>query len=102
VDIQLARLVKRLADRQISIDVSTAAKDYLANRGYDPVYGARPLKRALQTEIETPLAQRIIAGEIQDGSHVAVDLAPGGGGLTFTPVVDAEVVTEPPGKRQAG
>jgi ATP-dependent Clp protease ATP-binding subunit ClpB len=101
VDIQLARLVKRLADRQISIDVSTAAKDYLANRGYDPVYGARPLKRALQTEIETPLAQRIIAGEIQDGAHVAVDLAPGGG-LTFTPVVDAEVVTEPPSKRQVG
>jgi ATP-dependent Clp protease ATP-binding subunit ClpB len=102
VDIQLTRLQKRLADRNLVLDVSTAAKDWLGQRGYDPVFGARPLKRVLQTEIETPLAQKIIGGEVHDGMHVAVDLAPGGG-VTMTPVVEAEVVSEPSkSKRRAG
>jgi ATP-dependent Clp protease ATP-binding subunit ClpB len=104
VDIQLRRLAKRLAERQLVLDVSDAAKDYLAQRGYDPVFGARPLKRVIQNEIETPLAEKIIAGDLRDGMHVAVDLKPGGG-LTFTPVVDAEVVSEPPPRgrsRRAG
>jgi ATP-dependent Clp protease ATP-binding subunit ClpB len=98
VDIQLRRLAKRLMERQLVLEVSGAAKDYLAQRGYDPVFGARPLKRVIQNEIETPLAERIIAGELRDGTHVAVDVAPGGG-LTFTPVIEAEVVKEPPSNR---
>jgi ATP-dependent Clp protease ATP-binding subunit ClpB len=98
VDIQLGRLAKRLADRNLTLDISGAAKDYLAQRGYDPVFGARPLKRVIQNEIETPLAEKIIAGEVGDGMRIAVDLVPGGG-LTFTPVVEAEVVKEPPPSR---
>ena len=107
VDIQLARLQKRLLDRNLVLDVSMAAKDWLGQRGYDPVFGARPLKRVLQNEIETPLAQKIIGGEVQDGMHVAIDLAPGGT-LTMTPVVQGEVVqgevvSEPSkSKRRAG
>jgi ATP-dependent Clp protease ATP-binding subunit ClpB len=103
VDIQVRRLAKRLADRNLVLDVSMAAKDWLGQRGYDPVFGARPLKRVLQNEIETPLAQKIIGGEVHDGMHVAVDLAAGGGGITMTPVGDAEVVSEPSkSKRRAG
>jgi ATP-dependent Clp protease ATP-binding subunit ClpB len=99
VDIQLIRLAKRLQDRHLALDVSAAAKDYLANRGYDPVFGARPLKRVIQNEVETPLAQKIIGGEVHDGMRIAVDVAPGGG-LAFTPVVEAEVVSEPKGSRR--
>ncbi len=99
VDIQLARLGKRLADRGLVLEVSQGARDLLGNRGYDPVYGARPLKRVIQTDIETPLAQRIIAGEIRDGMRVDVDVG-AGGEITFTPVVDAEVVTPDDGRRR--
>jgi ATP-dependent Clp protease ATP-binding subunit ClpB len=99
VDIQLARLAKRLADRQLVLDVTSAAKDYLANRGYDPVYGARPLKRVIQNELETPLAQRIIAGEVNDHMTIAVDVGPNGG-LTFTPVVEATVTDDSPNRRR--
>jgi ATP-dependent Clp protease ATP-binding subunit ClpB len=102
VDIQLTRLNARLGDRSITLDVSPAARDLLANRGYDPVYGARPLKRVIQTEVETPLAQRIVAGELHDGSTVRVDAGPGGT-LTFTPVVTAEpVTTGETSRRRAG
>src|SRR5262245_13336800 len=83
VDIQLRRLEQRIADRHLTLEFSEAARDYLANRGYDPVYGARPLKRAIQQEVETPLAQQIVAGTVRDGTHVQVDVKPGGG-LDFT------------------
>ncbi len=73
VDLQLARLQARLADRHLTLDFSDPAKDWLAERGYDPVYGARPLKRAIQQEVENRLAQLIIRGELRDGAHVAVD-----------------------------
>jgi ATP-dependent Clp protease ATP-binding subunit ClpB len=79
VDIQLRRLEQRLADRHLTLVFNEAARDYLAHRGYDPVYGARPLKRAIQQEVETPLAQQIVAGTIGDGSVVQVDVRPGGG-----------------------
>jgi ATP-dependent Clp protease ATP-binding subunit ClpB len=102
VDIQLARLARRLADRHLTLDVAAPAKDWLGQRGYDPVFGARPLKRVLQTEIETPLAQQIVGGEIRDGMRVEVGLGPTGT-LLFTPVVEAEVVTDPSeARRQAG
>jgi ATP-dependent Clp protease ATP-binding subunit ClpB len=79
VDLQLRRLEQRLADRHLTLVFSDAARDYLANRGYDPVYGARPLKRAIAHEVETPLAQLIIGGTVQDGAVVRVDVKPGGG-----------------------
>jgi ATP-dependent Clp protease ATP-binding subunit ClpB len=74
VDLQLDLLRSRLAERNIEITLSDAAKEYIAREGYDPVYGARPLKRFLQRRIETPLSRKLIAGEITDGSHVTVEL----------------------------
>jgi ATP-dependent Clp protease ATP-binding subunit ClpB len=73
VDIQLARLSKRLEDRQISVLVTPGAKEWLANRGYDPVFGARPLKRLIQKEILDPLSMMLLSGELRDGETVTVD-----------------------------
>jgi ATP-dependent Clp protease ATP-binding subunit ClpB len=81
VDIQLRRLQARLADRHLELEFTDRARDFLAERGFDPVYGARPLKRVLQQEVETELARRLIAGELRDGEHILVDAGPGG--LTF-------------------
>jgi ATP-dependent Clp protease ATP-binding subunit ClpB len=74
VEIQLEGLRKRLADRHIEIELSDRARTHLVRAGYDPVYGARPLKRAIQREVETPLARQILAGEVRDGQHLFVDL----------------------------
>jgi ATP-dependent Clp protease ATP-binding subunit ClpB len=76
VEIQLERLRKLLADRKITLDVDTAASAWLANTGYDPVYGARPLKREIQRELQNPLAQQILEGHIPDGSTVHVTASP--------------------------
>src|SRR6059058_5849267 len=83
VDIQLARLQARLADRHLELVFTDRAKDFLAERGFDAVYGARPLKRVIQSTVETALAQKLIAGEIRDGERLVVDV--GAGGLTFAP-----------------
>jgi ATP-dependent Clp protease ATP-binding subunit ClpB len=83
VEIQLGRLRQRLAERKITIELTDAARDHFAATGYDPMYGARPLKRLLQREIETTLARRILAGEVTEGSRVVVD-AGSEGKLTFT------------------
>jgi len=83
VDIQLARLQARLADRHLELAFTDRAKDFLAERGFDAVYGARPLKRVIQSTVETALAQKLIAGEIRDGERLVVDV--GAGGLTFAP-----------------
>ena len=83
VDIQLDRVRKRLAERRIELELSSASKRHLVKTGYDPVYGARPLKRAIQKEIETPLGRKILAGEIRDGQHVKVDYDEKRGELTF-------------------
>lgn len=72
VDIQLGRLETLLADRKIALEVDDRAKEWLANKGYDPVYGARPLKRVVQKEVQDPLAERILNGEILDGDTVRV------------------------------
>jgi len=77
VELQLALLRARLADRRIDLDLSDAAKEHLAREGYDPVYGARPLKRFLQRAIETPLSRQIIAGSIADRSRVRVEFKKG-------------------------
>jgi ATP-dependent Clp protease ATP-binding subunit ClpB len=81
VDIQLERLKNRLADRKISLVLSKAAKNLLAERGYDPLFGARPLKRAIQGELENPLARAILAGTIREGQTVQVEA--GTEGLEF-------------------
>ena len=73
LQIQLERLRSRLAERHISIELTPRAETHLAREGYDPVYGARPLKRAIQKELETPLGKRLLAGQIKDGDKVIVD-----------------------------
>ncbi|MDF1668562.1 MAG: ATP-dependent chaperone ClpB [Roseovarius sp.] len=72
VDIQLARLVKRLASRKITLDLDADAKTWLADEGYDPVFGARPLKRVIQRALQDPLAELLLSGQILDGSTVQV------------------------------
>ena len=81
VQIQLEAVRKRLAERRINLELSQEALDFLAQRGYDPVFGARPLKRVIQRELETPLARKILAGEVPDGAHLYVNTGPLG--LTF-------------------
>ena len=75
VRIQLARLEKLLADRRISLSLSDEAVEWLANKGYDPAYGARPLKRVIQTTLQDQLAERILAGDIHDGMTVKVSVS---------------------------
>ena len=75
VEIQLEGLRKRLAERRITLEVTEAARAWLARVGYDPVFGARPLKRAIQREVETPVARLIVAGQVRDGDTVRVDVA---------------------------
>ncbi|MDR1363552.1 MAG: ATP-dependent chaperone ClpB [Spirochaetaceae bacterium] len=74
VDIQLERLKERLAERKITLELTDGAKDLIIERGYDPMFGARPLKRTIQSELENPIAKAIIAGNISDGSTVKVSL----------------------------
>ncbi len=88
VDIQLGRLRARLAERRISLDLTDRAREYLATTGYDPSYGARPLKRVLQREIETTLGRKLIAGEVTEDSRVLVDWD--GAHLTFASYPAAE------------
>src|SRR5271165_4850065 len=78
VDIQLNGLRRRLAERHIELELSDRARGHLVRSGYDPTYGARPLKRAIQREVETPLAKLILGGEVGDGQIVLVDLDPSG------------------------
>lgn len=84
VDIQLEGLAERLAARRLTLDVSDSAKSWLADRGYDPAYGARPLRRLIQQAIGDRLAKKLLAGEIVDGDTVHVDVADGGEGLDVT------------------
>jgi ATP-dependent Clp protease ATP-binding subunit ClpB len=77
VEIQLGDLRRRLADRKITVELTEAARRTLAERGYDPAFGARPLKRTIQRLIENPLATEILAGRLRDGDHVVVDAAEG-------------------------
>jgi ATP-dependent Clp protease ATP-binding subunit ClpB len=74
VDIQLEGLRRRLAERRITLEVNEAARAYLARVGYDPLFGARPLKRVIQREVETPVARLIVAGKLRDGATVRIDV----------------------------
>ncbi|KAA0910280.1 ATP-dependent chaperone ClpB [Aquicoccus porphyridii] len=78
VEIQIKRLMKRLVGRKIRLDLDAAAKTWLADEGYDPVYGARPLKRVIQRALQDPLAEAILAGDIRDGATVPVSAGPDG------------------------
>jgi ATP-dependent Clp protease ATP-binding subunit ClpB len=91
VEVQLDLLARRLADRQLRLEVSEAAKKWLAERGFDPVYGARPLRRLVQTAVGDQLAKALLAGDIRDGDEVRVDVAPDGDALTVGSGVAAAV-----------
>jgi ATP-dependent Clp protease ATP-binding subunit ClpB len=101
VDMQLGRLQARLDERRIRLRLTDSAREYLARSGYDPSYGARPLKRVIQKEIETAVGRLILTGEVTDGSTVNVDKEPNTSGLKFTarseddrPGTQAEVSSE--------
>jgi len=81
VDIQMTRLQTLLDDRKITITLDPAAREWLAEKGWDPAYGARPLKRVIQKSVQDPLAEMILAGTVKDGEKVTV--AAGKQGLTF-------------------
>jgi ATP-dependent Clp protease ATP-binding subunit ClpB len=87
VDIQLGHLRKRLAERRIALEVTEAAKTLLAREGFDPVFGARPLKRTIQRLLQDPLALRILEGEFAEGDTIRVDAH--GNELAFTKAVEA-------------
>ena len=77
VGIQMALLSKRLEAKKITLELTGKAKEFLANSGFDPVYGARPLKRAIQHLIQDPLAMKILEGSVKEGDHVSVDVKDG-------------------------
>ena len=81
VDIQLEQLSKRLAQRRLLLEVSQPAKDWLAQRGFDPVYGARPLRRLVQHAIGDQLAKMLLAGDVHDGDTIPVNVSPDGDSL---------------------
>ena len=77
VDIMIRRLEERLKDKKIELELTERAKEYLARKGYDPAFGARPLRRVIEREIETPLAMKIISGEVKDNDRVFIDVTDG-------------------------
>src|SRR5262249_22375024 len=83
VEIQLGRLRERLAERHIALELTDAAREYVVRVGYEPAYGARPLKRVLQREVETVLARMLLEGKVRDGQTVAVDFDVKRDGLSF-------------------
>jgi ATP-dependent Clp protease ATP-binding subunit ClpA len=93
VEIQIRKVVERLSEQRVTLHLTEAAKDYLAERGYDPVYGARPLKRAIQTYVLNPLSSKLLEGTFSPGESVEVDHPEGAEGLSFTPVREAEPET---------
>lgn len=84
VDIQLNRMRKRLADRRLGLEITEAARTWLAEHGYDPIYGARPLRRLVQSAIGDQLAKALLSGTIRDGDTVKVDLADSKDSLAVT------------------
>ena len=83
VDLLAKDLQKRLLERKLSVEITEKAKSWLAKEGYDPVYGARPLRRALEKYVENPLAVKVLGGEFKEGDTIKVDA--GDEGLIFTP-----------------
>ncbi len=91
VDIQIRGLLKRLEERKIHVELSSPAKDFIVSEGYDPMYGARPLKRTIQRQVLDPLAMRVLEGEFREGDHVVVDV--GDNGLNFVKKQTADAQT---------
>jgi ATP-dependent Clp protease ATP-binding subunit ClpC len=104
VDLQLAEVEERLKDKDMSVELTPAAKSLIAKRGYDPVLGARPLRRAIQRDIEDILAEKILFDELKAGEIVLVDVAPEGSELpfTFTGTPKSEVPDTPVGVSAGG
>jgi ATP-dependent Clp protease ATP-binding subunit ClpB len=94
VSLYVDRLARRLSDRRLELAVTPQARGWLAERGYDPVYGARPLRRLMQRQIDDQLARAILAGDVRDGDTVRVDVAEGGDALLVEPFELAEIVEE--------
>ncbi len=90
VDLQVAFLARRMAGRKMTLDLTEAAREHLARIGYDPAFGARPLKRLIQKEIENPLALKILEGEFSDGDHIQADYDPEGDKIIFRKVKGEE------------
>ncbi|MDO4075927.1 AAA family ATPase [Clavibacter michiganensis] len=97
VELYIDRLGVRLSDRRLSLGVTPDARRWLAERGHDPLYGARPLRRLMQREIDDRLARELLAGDIRDGDAVRVDLAPDGDGLTVSRAWSVEPEDAAPG-----
>jgi ATP-dependent Clp protease ATP-binding subunit ClpB len=93
VDLQVASLAQRLTSRRLVLTVTEAAREWLTLTGFDPVYGARPLRRLVQKSVGDTLARALLSGEIRDGDEVVVDRAPEGDGLVVAPVVRASEAT---------
>jgi ATP-dependent Clp protease ATP-binding subunit ClpB len=91
VDIQLRHLAKLLVERRITLELTDGARDYLAEIGYDPIFGARPLKRILQRELQDALALAILEGRVRDGDHVLVDA--NGEGIVFDAVIEGDTLS---------
>jgi ATP-dependent Clp protease ATP-binding subunit ClpC len=96
VDLMVRHLDDRLKDRDMAIELTQAAKDMLAEHGYDPVMGARPLRRTIQREIEDPLSEKMLFGDLHPGSIVVVDVDPQTREFTFTATPKAELPDTPP------
>jgi ATP-dependent Clp protease ATP-binding subunit ClpB len=94
VSLYVDRLARRLSGRRLELAVTPDARAWLAEGGYDPAYGARPLRRLMQRQIDDQLARAILAGDVRDGDTVRVDVAPDGGHLTVEPFEVAEIVEE--------
>lgn len=89
VSLELEKVATRLSDRKLNLAVTDSGKVWLANAGYDPAYGARPLKRTIQREVETPVAQGILGGKYPAGSTILIDARPGDEQLSISCVLDA-------------
>ena len=83
VDLMVKGVQQRLGEREIRIELTDAARDWLAHQGFDPIFGARPLRRTIQRYVENPLSNRILSGEARDGDTVIVDAEEGAAALTF-------------------
>ena len=94
VDVQLVRVGRNLAEKDIQLELSNAAKDALAEEGWDPEYGARPLKRAIQRHVKNLLADAILDGRLADGALAKVDFGEGGYTLEIVPARASEPVAE--------
>ena len=92
VEVQLGRLRSLIAERRLTLELTENAKFFLAERGFDPVFGARPLKRTIQRLLQDPLASAVLAGQVEDGDHILVDLTSSEDELQFEVVAPAEIV----------